>query len=157
MMNDYRRYQAGRLWYLYLLRLPLEAELIAGEADGTFVRDPWLSEHLHGLVEHAQRPDLLAACLDPATDEPVEPAEHANAAAIGRLLAEVERERDEALQEARETRQLATRVAAEREKARQAGTASRGPAPRLADEWVRVVRRTGRAIWRRIPRPGRRP
>ena len=67
MMNDYRRYQAGRMWYLYLLRLPSEADLIAGEADGRFVRDPWLSEYLHSLVDRARRPDLLAACLDRPT------------------------------------------------------------------------------------------
>jgi hypothetical protein len=108
-------------------------------------------------MDRAQRPELLAACLDASSDDPVDPVEHVNAARIGGLLAEVERERDEALQEARETRRLATRVAAERDKARQAGAARRGPAPRLADEWVRVVRRTGRAIWRRIPLLGRRP
>jgi len=157
MMNDYRRYQAGRLWYLYLLRLPQEAELIAGEGDGTFVRDRWLAEHLHTLMDRAQRPELLAACLDASTDEPVDPVEHANAATIGRLLAEVERERDEALQEIRAARRLATRASADRDKARRADAAARrGSSPRLADEWVRVVRRTGRAIWRRIPLLGRR-
>ena len=152
MMNDYRRYQAGRLWYLYLLRLPGEAELIAGEADGTFVPDPWLAEHLHALVDRAHRPDLLAACLDASTDDPVDPDEHANAVLIGGLLAEVERERDEALHAARETRRLATRLVAERDRARRTGGAARGgPAPRLVDEWVRLIRRTAGAVWRRTP------
>ena len=151
MMNDYRRYQAGRLWYLYLLRLPGEAELIAGEADGTFVRDPWLSEYLQALLDRAQRPELLAACLDAANDDPVDPGEHLNAASIGRLMAEVERERDEALRAERETRRLAARLAAERDRAPLAGAARGGPAPRLGDDWVRLIRRTARAVWRRTP------
>ena len=152
MMNDYRRYQAGRLWYLYLLRLPGEAELIAGEADGTFVRDPWLSEHLRALLDRAQRPELLAACLDAANDDPVDPSEHLNAASIGRLMAEVERERDEALRAEGETRRLATRLATERDRAQLAGEAGRGgPPPRLVDDWFRLIRRTARAVWRRTP------
>ena len=155
MMNDYRRYQAGRLWYLYLLRLPSEAELIAGETDGRFVRDPWLSEYLHSLVDRASRPDLLAACLDAANDDPLDPVEHAKAAAIGALLAEVEGERDEALRASREAHRDAERLAAERDKAQRArGGVS--PPPRLVDDWVRLFRRTARAIWRRIPFLGRR-
>ncbi len=155
MMNDYRRYQAGRLWYLYLLRLPSEAELIAGETDGRFVRDPWLSEYLHSLVDRASRPDLLAACLDAANDDPLDPVEHAKAAAIGALLAEVEGERDEALRASREAHRDAERLAAERDKTRRAGGTGTRP-PRLVDDWVRLFGRTARAIWRRIPFLGRR-
>ena len=151
MMNDYRRYQAGRLWYLYLLRLPTEAELLAGEADGRFVRDPWLAEHLHSLVERARLPDLLKACLDRSDEGEVDPAEHASAIAIATLLAGVERERDEALRDARETHRLADRLTAERDKAQRKAASARGAPPRLVDDWTRLIRRTGRAVWRRIP------
>jgi glycosyl transferase family 2 len=153
MMNDYRRYQAGRLWYLYLLRLPTQADLVAGEADGRFLRDPWLAEHLHALVERARRPDLLAACIDGSDDGPVDQVEHADAVAIGRLLAGAERERDEALQDARETHLFAERLTKERDAARRRASAP----PRLVDDWTRLIRRTGRAVWRRIPFVSRRP
>jgi hypothetical protein len=153
MMADYRRYLTGRLWYLYLLRLPPEEELTTGEADGTFIRDTWLRDHLHGLLDRATLPAMLAACLDASRDEPIDPVEHANAAAFGQLLAELEGERDEARRALDETRRTATRLAAERDRAR-AGTGGARPAARptrLVDEWKRVIRRTIGAVVRRSP------
>ncbi len=96
-MADYRRHLAGRLRYAFLLRLPLEKELVGGDADGAFVYDPWLRDHLHALLDRALLPDLVAGCLDASRDEPIDSSEHERDANVGRLLIDLERERDEAL------------------------------------------------------------
>lgn len=96
-MADYRRHRAGRLRYAFLLRLPLEKELVGGDADGAFVYDPWLRDHLHALLDSALLPDLVAGCLDASRDEPIDAREHERDANVGRLLIDLERERDEAL------------------------------------------------------------
>lgn len=157
MMADYRRHLAGRLWYLFVLRLPSEQELLAGEADGSFVRETWLRDQLHEILDRARLPDELAACLEASGDEPIDPAEHAEAAAFGRMLAELERERDDARRAEDEIRRTATRVAAERDlvraELRSLRTAARPQ--RLVDDWKRLVRRTIGAIWRRTPFRGR--
>ena len=95
-MADYRRHLAGRLPYAFLVRLPLERDLVGGAADGDFVRDTWLRDQLHGLLDRALLPDLLARCLDASRDEPIDPAEHERDADLGRLFIALERERDEA-------------------------------------------------------------
>ena len=135
-MADYRRYQAGRLDYAFLLRQPLERDLVAGEADGVFARDTWLRDELHALADRAWIPELLAPCLDASTDEPFDPGEHERDAEIGRLFVALERERDEALRRAD-------------------GTSAAKP-PRIRDDWVRVSRRTAGAIKRRVARTARR-
>jgi hypothetical protein len=135
-MADYRRHLAGRLRYGFLLRLPLEEDLLARD-DGAFVHDPWLRDHLHGLVDRALLPDLLAASLDASHDEPIDPEEHARAAVVGALLAGLERERDEARNEAEESRALA---------------ATRTPRLPLARDWARLIRRTAGALPRRLRR-----
>jgi Glycosyl transferase family 2 len=134
-MADYRRYLAGRLEYAFLVRQPTERELNGTGSDGGFVYDPWLRDHLHGLLDRARIPDLLAACLDASGDEPFDPAEHERAAAIGRQFVELERERDEA-------RRLAD------------GRIERPP--RIRDDWLRVTRRTAGAVRRRVRRRVRR-
>ncbi|MFL5675947.1 MAG: glycosyltransferase family 2 protein [Chloroflexota bacterium] len=140
MMSDYRRYLAGRLMYAYLVRLPLEMDLDERDAattDGGFVYDPWLRDHLHALVDRALVPDLLARCLDTSDDEPIDPAEHERAVAIGRMFVELERERDEA-------RRIADVPPPKPPKA-----------PRLREEWLRLLRRTRRTVMRRLRRPFR--
>lgn len=119
-MADYRRHLAGRLSYAFLVRLPLERDLVGAAADGGFVYDKWLRDHLHALVDRALLPDLVAACLDTSEDEPIDPVEHERAANIGRLFVALERAREEALT----------------------------PLPIRAD-WLRVIKRTGRAVKRR--------
>jgi glycosyl transferase family 2 len=135
-MADYRRYQAGRLEYAFLLRQPLERDLVAGEASGVYVRDTWLRDELHALAVHARIPQLLAPCLDGSDDEPFDPVAHERDAEIGRMFVALERERDDARREAD-------------------ATASAKP-PRIRDDWVRVTRRTAGAIKRRIGRAARR-
>lgn len=128
-MADYRRQLAGRLRYAFLVRLPLQQDLVAGASDGAFVYDVWLRDHLHALADRALLPDLVARCLDASQDEPIDPAEHERDANLGRLFVALEQERDEA-------RKLAdARVP--------------GP-PRIRDDWVRVTRRTAGAIKRRL-------
>jgi glycosyltransferase involved in cell wall biosynthesis len=140
-MADYRRYLAGRLWFAFLLRQPMERDLAGRESDGAFVHDPWLRKHLHELVDRALWPELLAACLDSSRDEPIDPGEHERAAALGRLFMGLEQERDEARKLVDERdRALAAR---DRQKAA-------APAPRIRDDWVRVSRRTLGAIKRRV-------
>ena len=134
-MADYRRYQAGRLQYAFLLRQPLERDLLAGQADGVFARDPWLRDELHALATRARIPELLAACLDASADEPFDPVEHERDAQIGRMFVALERERDEAL--------------------RRADGAGATKPPRIRDDWVRVSRRTAGAIKRRVARAAR--
>ncbi len=127
-MADYRRFLAGRLRYAFMVRQPLASDL-DGRPGGSFVYDPWLREHLHALVDDALCPDLMAACLDASNDEPFDPAEHERAAEIGRLFIVLERERDEAL--------------------RPAVKPAARPL-RIRDDWMRVIRRTGGAIKRRL-------
>jgi hypothetical protein len=135
-MADYRRYQAGRLEYAFLLRQPLERDLVAGQAHGTFAYDTWLRDELHALADRARIPELLAPCLDGSADAPFDPAEHERAAEIGRMFVDLERERDDAV--------------------RRADTKSPARPPRIRDDWVRVNRRTAGAIKRRIGRMVRR-
>jgi hypothetical protein len=135
-MADYRRHLAGRLLYAFLLRQPLERDLIAGEARGEFVHDPWLRDYLHALADRARIAELLAPCLDASVDEPFDPAEHERDAEIGRMFVALERERDDALRQAD-------------------GRRVERP-PRIRDDWVRVSRRTAGAIKRRVARAARR-
>ena len=135
-MADYRRYLAGRLLYAFLLRQPLERDLLAGQADGVFVHDTWLRDYLHAMASRARIPELLAPCLDATADLPFDPAEHERDAAIGRMFVALERERDDATRQAE-------------------GRRSDKP-PRIRDDWVRVSRRTAGAIKRRIGRAVRR-
>ena len=135
-MADYRRHLAGRLLYAFLLRQPLERDLIAGEARGEFVHDPWLRDYLHSLADRARIAELLAPCLDASADEPFDPAEHERDAEIGRMFVALERERDDALRQAD-------------------GRRVERP-PRIRDDWVRVSRRTAGAIKRRVARAARR-
>jgi Glycosyl transferase family 2 len=134
-MADYRRHLAGRLRYAFLLRLPLEKDLVGGAADGAYLHDTWLRDHLHALAGRALLPDLLAASLDGSHDEPIDPAEHERDAIIGGLFVPLERERDEARRLADEAQRLAG-----------------GPPPkvRLRDDWVRIIRRTVGAMKRRL-------
>lgn len=120
-MADYRRWQAGRLEYAFLARLPTDAELAEGVAAGAFVYDPWLRDHLRALADRALLPELVARCLDASDDEPIDPAEHERAATIGRMFVELERERDKALE----------------------------PRP-IRDEWLDAAGRTGDAMSRTI-------
>jgi hypothetical protein len=147
-MADYRRHLAGRLWYAFLLRQPLEKDLAAEAANGTFAHEPWLRSYLRGLVDRAVAPDLVAACVDSSLDEPIEPGEHERAAEIGRLLMALERERDDALRQVDER----DRVLAQRD--RQIAAAS---GPRLGDRLVRARRRVFGAVRRRVQEwiPGR--
>ena len=135
-MADYRRHLAGRLLYAFLLRQPLERDLIAGEARGEFVHDPWLRDYLHSLADRARIAELLAPCLDASADEPFDPAEHERDAEIGQMFVALERERDDALRQAD-------------------GRRVERP-PRIRDDWVRVSRRTAGAIKRRVARAARR-
>lgn len=122
-MADYRRHLAGRLKYAFLLRLPLEKDLLADDAGGAFVHDPWLRDQLHALVDRARLPELLAGCLDVSRDEPIDPREHERDANVGALLIALERERDEALLPLR-----------------------------IREEWLHVTRRTVRVVKRRAVR-----
>lgn len=140
---DYRRYLAGRLLFAFLDRQPLERDLVAAGPDGAFVYDPWLRDHLHELTGRALRPDLLAPILDAASDEPIDRAEHERGATIGRLFIDLERQRDAREQERDEALRLVG--ALERAAARRAK-----PTP-LRDDWLRVGRRTGAALKRRLP------
>jgi hypothetical protein len=126
-MADYRRWHAGRLEYVFLARLPTEAELAEGVATGAFVYDPWLRDHLRGLIDRALAPELLARCLDGSDEDPIDAAEHERAATIGRLFVELERERDEALKP-----------------------------PPIRDEWLDVAGRTGDALSRGVAATRRR-
>jgi len=133
-MADYRRHLAGRLWYAYLVRQPLERDLVGGEPAGAWILDPWLRDHLHGLVDRALRPDLLRRCLDKTADEPIDPGEHERAATIGGLFVALERERDEAL--------LASSAAAK--------------PPRPREDWLRVTRRMAGTLRQRLRQAARR-
>lgn len=147
-MADYRRHLAGRLWYAFLLRQPLEKDLTSGALTGAFVHDAWLRDYLHGLIERAAAPDLLGACLDATRDEPIDPAEHERAADVGRLLMALERERDDALRQLDERERLLV------DRNRQVAAASRG---RMRDRVVRIGRRLVAAVRRRVASrlPGR--
>ncbi|WP_426244001.1 glycosyltransferase family 2 protein [Nocardioides sp. LHG3406-4] len=70
-MADYRRYKEGTLEQSYIARSPLPDDLRVGEANGWYVRDPWLHEHMEELMGSALRPDLLRAVLD--TEHLVDP------------------------------------------------------------------------------------
>ena len=129
-MADYRRHQAGRLRYAFLLRLPLERDLVGSDVTGDFARDDWLRDHLRGLVDRALLPELLVRTLDASQDDPIDPEEHERDAAIGSLLIALERERDEA---------------------RNAADARSAKPPRLREDWRRVIRRTAGAVKRRLP------
>jgi hypothetical protein len=129
-MADYRRHLAGRLMYAFLVRLPLEKDLV-GDASGAFLYDPWLRDHLHALVDRALLPGLVVGCLDASQDDPIDPDEHERDAEIGRLFVELERERDDA------------RKLAEQQVVRP---------PRIRDGWARVTRRTVGAVKRRVRR-----
>ena len=135
-MADYRRHLAGRLLYAFLLRQPLERDLIAGEARGEFVHDPWLRDYLHSLADRARIAKLLAPCLDASADEPFDPAEHERDAEIGQMFVALERERDDALRQA-DGRRVERPL-------------------RIRDDWIRVSRRTAGAIKRRVARAARR-
>lgn len=74
-MADYRRWQAGELRAAYHARSPGPAELERGEREGWFVRDPWLRDHLHALVDAALLPDVLARALADDGDDPVDPVD----------------------------------------------------------------------------------
>ena len=63
-MADYRRYQEGTLEKSYIARSPLPEDVRIGEANGWYVRDPWLHAHMEELQQVALRPDLLRAVLD---------------------------------------------------------------------------------------------
>lgn len=82
-MRDYNRHLEGRLYEAYLARTPLRSELEAGETDGRFRRDGWLTEHLRGLVATALLPDALRAVVAPGSDHPISDEDHARGAAIG--------------------------------------------------------------------------
>ncbi len=133
-MADYRRHLAGRLTYAFLVRQPQDRVLAAGDAGASFVFDPWLRDHLHGLVDRALLPDLLRQCLDSTADEPIDPAEHERGATLGGLFIALERERDDALR---------------------SSVAAAKP-PRLAEDWRRVLRRTAGTLRRRLRRAIRR-
>jgi Glycosyl transferase family 2 len=135
-MADYRRHLAGRLRYAFLLRQPLERDLVAGQADGVFVYETWLRDYLHALAGRARIPELLEPCLDASADEPFDPTEHQRDAEIGAMFVALERERDDALREADGRRP--------------------GKPPRIRDDWVRVSRRTVGAVKRRVGRSVRR-
>ena len=145
-MADYRRHLAGRLRYAFLLRSPTEDELAEGESQGWVERDPWLRDHLHGLLETARIPGLLSANLDASKDEPFDPVEHRAAADLGRMFMELECERDAALRLADENHRKAARIAKERDQARAA-------ARPLSAEVRRFTRRALRAVKRRLRRP----
>jgi hypothetical protein len=142
-MADYRRQLAGRLRYTYLLRLPLEADL----SQDCYVPEPWLRDHLHGLQAAALRPDLLAATLDSAKDEVIEPAEHRAAADVGRMLMVLEAERDDALRQAEENHRKARQIAAQRDRAL-AGKRPSGTVRRFTGRVLRGVKRRLRAARR---------
>ncbi len=135
-MADYRRHLAGRLRYAFLVRLPLERDLAGGALGEAFVRDTWLRDHLHALVDRALIPDLLVSSLDAANDDPIDPLEHEREANLGSLFVAVERERDEARRSADEAQKRAD---------------APPPKPRLRDDWMRLIRRTGGAVLRRLP------
>lgn len=135
-MADYRRHLAGRLRYAFLVRLPLERDLASGALGGAFVRDTWLRDHLHALVDRALIPDLLAASLDAADDDPIDSLEHARDATVGGQFVALERERDEARRQVDEAQKTAD---------------APPPKTRLRADWVRVIRRTGGAVRRRLP------
>jgi glycosyl transferase family 2 len=132
-MADYRRHLAGRLMYAFLVRQPREAELVGGESGGAFVFDPWLRDHLHGLVGRALQPDQLLRCLDSTADEPFDPVEHQRAATVGNLFIALERERDEAV----------------------LASIRQSTPPPLPTDWLRVTRRTAGAVRRRLRRAAR--
>lgn len=151
-MADYRRYQGGRLKYTYLLRLPLADGLPDGLAEGWVREEPWLRDRLHGLVDRAHRPELLAAALNADKDEPIDPAEHRACVTVGKLLMELERERDEANRLAEENHRKAARIAKERDDARRALAARRRLPTGLRTRLGRAARRsrTMRALVRRV-------
>lgn len=70
-MADYRRWKDGTLEESYLLRSPQPDELELGEAEGCFRHDPWLRDHLRGLVRTALHPRLLEDVLDSDIASPI--------------------------------------------------------------------------------------
>ena len=73
VMADYRRHLAGRLRYAFLVRLPLEKDMLRDDTDGAFVYDPWLRNQLHALIDRALVPELLARCPGRLTGRTVRP------------------------------------------------------------------------------------
>ncbi len=146
-MADYRRYTGGRLRYTYLLRVPPTDELTAGQTTGSYRRDTWLRDHLHALTTHAHRPDLLAATLDPTTDEPIDPTEHRTGITFGHMLMDLEHERDTALQLA-EHHRLEARALRRRRP---------GRVRLLAGRVARRLARTGRRVSLAAPGPSPAP
>lgn len=143
-MADYRRLLAGRLRYAYLARSPSVADLEAGEAEGYFVRDEWLRDHLLALVPHARQPELLEAALDGSKDEPVDPLEHAGDARLGRLFLELERERDEARRETEEVRRQLRRARRRLRQLEQDRVSGRLPWPQAARRLLGPFARSSR-------------
>jgi hypothetical protein len=148
-MADYRRHLAGRLLVTWLLRAPSAADLKAGEADGSFLRDEWLLEHLRSLGDHARYPELLAPLLSDADDDPFDDDEIEAAAALGRQFLALERERDEAARRADETQALAQRMTKERDQARSELRRKSAPQP-LRSEVRGLARRVARGARRRL-------
>jgi hypothetical protein len=144
-MADYRRYVGGRLRYVWSLRQVLKDDLVDGEKEGRFVRDTWLRDHLHALLDNALCPDLLQAVLDSSKDGAIDTDEHRAAAVLGRQFVELERERDAALLQVDEWRRTANRLAKEREELR----ALVSPVSFSADV-ARVSRRLGSGAKRRL-------
>lgn len=116
---DYDRYKADRLFEAFMLRQPAADEIETAEVEGALVKDTWFAGYVRELVEKALRPDLLLAALDCSADESLAPAEHHEAADIGRKFILLERERDDALRSAEERSHLARRLAVERDAARE--------------------------------------
>ena len=128
-MADYRRHLAGRLKYAFLLRLPLEKDLVMATRTVPSSTTRGSGTTSTGSSTARDCPTSLHGSLDTAQDEPFDPVEHERAANIGRLFVALEAERDEA-------RRLADRPA---------------PKPlRLRDDWRRIIGRTGRALRRRL-------
>ncbi|MEO6629988.1 MAG: glycosyltransferase family 2 protein [Aquihabitans sp.] len=87
-MMDYRRWQAGRLRHSFVTRMPLEKDL---ESDPTtYERDPWLADHLHGLVDRAVFPHLLAEAVDSARDEALTREDHETSVVLARQFMDLE-------------------------------------------------------------------
>jgi hypothetical protein len=149
-LADYQRYLGGRLRYAWALRQPLEDELIEGEKDGRYIHDTWLRDYLHGLIGNAICPDLLAPVLDASNEEALDPDEHRADAALGRQFVKLERERDAARREADEWRRKANRLARQRDEARDLASSAT-----VRGDIVRVARRIGKGLSRRVKRAGK--
>lgn len=144
-MADYRRYLGHRLRYYYLMRMPTRSDLTAGELDGTYQLDTWLTDRLTGLADSARRPDLLRAVLDDTDDAVVPEAEHAEGTAVAHAFVALERERDEAAHRADDLARALARATDERDRARAQASMTAG------DRVRRRAGRTVRGIRRRLP------